>query len=250
MIAGGQGAPRPLKDVPRPVWWLLAIALALQITMQANRPAPRAEAVALEPPPALPLVRLAASGEPVPAAELLLLYLQAFDNQPGLSIPFAQLDYGHVRAWLSTALDLDPAAQYPLMMAAQLYAQVPDPGKQRMMLEWVHQAFLAAPDARWRWLAHCAIVAKHRLHDDALALRYAEDIARYAGSASDWARQMRIFFLADMGESERARVLLGGLLENHEVTDPGEIHFLTERLKNLESDERPSSPAKSRRTAP
>jgi hypothetical protein len=118
------------------------------------------------------------------------------------------------------------------------------------MLEWVHRAFLEAPDRRWRWLAHCAIVAKHRLHDQALALRYADDIARYAGAASGWARQMRIFFLEDMGEIEQAKVLLGGLLASGEVTDPHEIHFLTERLEALKNDESSPGTTKTHRGPP
>ena len=53
-----------------------------------------------------------------------------------------------------------------------------------------------------------------------LALRYAQDITQYARGASDWARQMRIFILEDMGEVESAKILLGGLLASGEVTDP------------------------------
>ena len=71
------------------------------------------------------------------------------------------------------------------------------------------------------------------MKDLPLALRYAEDIARHAGKASGWARQMRIFLLEDMGEAERAAVLLGGLLANKEVSDPQELHFLTEQLEKL-----------------
>jgi hypothetical protein len=79
-----------------------------------------------------------------------------------------------------------------------------------------------------------------------LALRYAEDITRHAGQALNWARQMRIFILEDMGETQAAAVLLGGLLAGGEVTDPAEIRFLTERLEQLKSDEKSSSPSKSR----
>jgi hypothetical protein len=67
-----------------------------------------------------------------------------------------------------------------------------------------------------------------------LALRYANDIAAHAGTASNWARQMRIFILEDLGEIESARILLGGLLANGEVQDPAEIRFLTERLRQLQ----------------
>jgi len=177
---------------------------------------------------------------------MLLLYLQAFDNQPGISIPFTDLDYGRVMAWLQAALQLDVRTGYPLMMASQLYGQVPDSGKQRAMCDFVHARFLEAPDLRWRWLAHCAIMAKHRLQDTELALSYAADITRHAGNASGWARQMQVFILEDLGETDSARILLGGLLANNEVTDPAELHFLTERLKALENAENPSKPSKSR----
>ncbi len=55
---------------------------------------------------------------------------------------------------------------------------------------------------------------------------------------------MRIFILEDLGEREAATVLLGGLLASGEVTEPKEMHFLTERLEELQVDEKPSPPTK------
>ena len=224
----------------------LAAALCLEIAWQAAAPQPAARAAALEPPLDARWLRVASFGDPIAASQLLVLYLQAFDNQPGVSIPYLDLDYDAVLAWLKTALALDPAGQYPLMMASHLYARVPDEAKARRMLDFVHQEFLKDPDRRWRWLAHAAIVAKHRLNDMPLALRYAEDITRHAGQALNWARQMRIFILEDMGETQAAAVLLGGLLAGGEVTDPAEIRFLTERLERLKADDKSSSSSKSR----
>jgi hypothetical protein len=229
------GEERTLRAVPVMVPLLLALALALQLIWHGLQAPPVARAEALPPAPAAGVLRAASFGEPVAAAQMLLLYLQAFDNQPGISIPFARLDYAQVMAWLASALQLDPRSAYPLMMASQLYGQVADPAKQRAMCEFVHARFLEAPDSRWRWLAHCAIMAKHRLQDRELALRYATDITRHAGAASGWARQMRIFILEEMGEIGSAKVLLGGLLATGEVTDPSELHFLTERLQALEA---------------
>ena len=57
---------------------------------------------------------------------------------------------------------------------------------------------------------------------------------------------MRIFLLQDMGEVERATVLLGGLLAGNEVTDPKELHFLTEQLEKLKSVDKSTGPLKSR----
>lgn len=237
---------RSVGQVPRPVLVLLAAALALQIGWQALQPKPSARAEALGVPASLPVLKAASLGEPIVLAQWLILYLQAFDNQPGISIPFKDLDYPRVIRWLETILGLDPVTEYPLMMASQLYGQVPDQAKQRLMFDFVHRKFLEDPDRRWRWLAHCAILAKHRLRDAPLALKYADDITRYARTASSWARQMRIFILEDMGELESATVLLGGLLASGEVTDPKEIHFLTRRLEELKNAEKSSSPSKNR----
>jgi hypothetical protein len=242
----GEGQ-RPIAAVPRWVLILFVAALAAYTTGRAVQPRPTAAASALEAPWPVPALRALSMGEPQAMSQFLTLYLQAFDNQPGVSIPFRALDYPRVIAWLDTALTLDPASQYSLMMASQLYGQVSDaPDKQRMMCDFVHRQFLARPDTRWRWLAHCAIMAKHRLNNLPLALRYADDIARHAGGASSWARQMRIFILEEMGETERAMVLLGGLLAGNEVTDAREIHFLAERLEKMKIAEKSALPLKNR----
>jgi hypothetical protein len=221
---------RGLSAVPLRVMVTLATALAMHIAWQTLTPAPVANPSALRSPPHVAWLRAATLGEPIAFSQTLALHLQAFDNQPGASIAFARLDHGVLLRWLAALMELDPYGHYPLMMASHIYSQVPDEPRQRQMLDFVHREFLRDPDRRWRWLAHAALVAKHRLHDMPLALRYAEDITRHARGAASWARQMRIFILEDMGESEAAAVLLGGLLESGEVTDHNEARFLTERL--------------------
>ena len=235
---------RPVNQVPRPVLVLLALALCLHAAWQALQAPPVARAEALETPPASTTLRALSLGERIGLAQLMTLYLQAFDNQAGISIPFLELDYERVIQWLDSILEMDPAGQYPLLMASQLYGQTPDPVKQRQMCDFVYRQFGRDPDRRWRWLAHCAITVKHRLNDARLALVYAEAITRDARHASNWARQMRIFILEDLGEKEAATVLLGGLLASGEVSEPKEVHFLMERLKALRDDEKPSPPTK------
>jgi hypothetical protein len=241
------GEERAIATVPRWVLVLLAAAFSLQVAWQALQPRPVARAEALGPAPAPAVLRAVALGEPIALAQLLTLYLQAFDNQPGISIPFFELDYARVAAWLGSILAIDPVGQYPLLLASQVYAQVPDPAKQRAICQFVRREFDLDPDRRWRWLAHCAIMAKHRLHDARLALGYADAITKRARGASNWARQMRIFFLEDLGELEAATVLLGGLLASGEVSDPKEIHFLTQRLEQLKHAGKSSPPSGSRR---
>jgi hypothetical protein len=239
-----RGRNRSIRCVPWQVVMLLAAALAAQLVLHASLPRPVALAQALEAPPSGHARTLVKGSEPVPGGYLTALYLQAFDNQPGISIPFRELDYTRVLAWLSALVEIDPPSQYALLMASQLYAQVPDPVRQRMMLDFVHTHFFDDPDRRWPWLAHAAIMAKHRLKDMPLALTYARAIAARALKAPAWARQMHIFILEDMGEYEAAKVLLGGLLESGQVTDTHERVLLLERLERLRNADFSSIPPK------
>ena len=235
---------RDWQFVPRPTMALLVIAAAMQFLLAASAPQPVARAADLSAPPTGAALTWMKDFDPLPAAHLLTLYLQAFDNQPGISIAFRDLDYARVREWLLTGLNLDPAGQYPLLMASQLYAQVPDRSRQRFMLEFVFEQFGIDPERRWPWLAHGAIMAKHRLNDLPLALRFAREIAQKAKRAPAWARQMHIFLLEDLGEYEAARILLGGLLASGTVTDHHERVLLLERLERLKSVENSSQGTK------
>lgn len=238
-------AQRRLTSVPRMLLVLVPLALAAQITFAVLQPRPQARAEELTSPPSSGMLRALSLGDPVALAQMLTLWLQAFDNQPGISIPFLELDYGKVEAWLQRILDLDPHGQYPLLMASQLYAEVPDEKKQRLMLDFVYREFLNDPNRRWPWLAHAAIMAKHRVKDLPLALRYAEALAKHATGPDvpHWATQMRIFIYEDMGEYETARVLLGGLLDSGVVRDEHELHLLIERLNHLKDAEKSSEPS-------
>jgi len=231
---------RSVHEVPVLVL-LLCCGLTLQILWETGQPPPQATARALPSPPRIDVLKVASLGEPEALGRLLMLWLQAFDNQPGISVPFRDLNYGHAIGWLDAILTLAPRSQYPMLAASRLYAEVPAPAKQRQMLEFVYQRFLDDPNRRWPWLAHAVVLAKHRLADLPLALRYAQAIASHAtgNDVPTWAKQMHIFVLEDMGEIESAKVLLGALLESGTVIDPDEIEFLTSRLNQLQSRARP-----------
>lgn len=176
-------------------------------------------------------------GEPEALARLAMLYLQAYDLRGANRIPYQDLDYHRLVAWLRVILELDPRSEYPLFSAARVYAEVPDPTKIRTVLEFVYREYLKDPNRRWPWLAQAAMVAKHRLHDLPLALKYADAIDRHttAPGVPVWAKQMRIFILEDMNELQAAKVILGGLLASGSIKDPAELRFLKHRLEALEA---------------
>jgi hypothetical protein len=228
---------RALGQVPRWIWLALAATLAGHVAWRAAEwhGAMRAEDLPVAPSPQA--LGLASFGEREAASRLVMLYLQAFDLGGGNALPFQRLDYARLIGWLRAAVALDPRSDYPLFSAARLYAEVDDASKSRLMLEFIHEQFLHDPNRRWQWLAHAALLAKHRLRDLPLARRYAKAIDRHTTAADVplWARQMEIFILEDLNELEAAKIMLGGLLASGAVHDAGEARFLKQRLDELEA---------------
>jgi hypothetical protein len=227
---------RPLAAVPRALWGLLAAALAAQLAWQHPGRTRAPAAADLPPAPSVQALRLAAFGEPEALARIAMLYLQSFDLGAGNALPYQRLDYQRLVAWLRNILALDPRSDYPLFSATRIYAETPDPARSRIALEFVYQEFFRDPNHRWPWLAHAALIAKHRLGDLPLARRYAVAIDGFT-TAPDvplWAKQMEVFILEDMNELEAARIMLGGLLESGAIRDPAQARFLAQRLKELE----------------
>jgi hypothetical protein len=220
---------RPLSAVPPWLLALLALCVAAQVGWHLARPEAGRGAAALGPAPHAAALRLGSFGEHEAASRLVSLHVQSFD--------VAGFDARRVIGWLEGALALDPRSAYPLFAAARVFAEAPDPARTRALLEFVHQEFLLDPERRWPWLAHAALLAKHRLRDLPLARRYAADLQRLVRSPEVpmWVTQMEIFILEDMNELEAAKIMLGGLLESGRIRDPVEARFLKERLEALEA---------------
>ena len=226
---------RPVATVPGAVRALFILSLCWQLGWSWLSPALTATAQPLPPAPAAELLQLAAFGEPQTLARLLMLWLQAYDDQPGLSIPFAELDYTRLSHWLGLLLDLDNRFQYPLLAASRVYTETPDAGSKRHMLAFVHRRFLHDPERRWPWLVHAVHVARHRLNDPQLALSYARALRLNVTSDTlpPWVAQLELFVLEDLGEAQSARILIGALLASNRLSG-NELRFLQDRLATLE----------------
>jgi hypothetical protein len=227
---------RPVADVPRPIKILLVCTLLLQILWHSLQDPVVAKAEDLAPPLSTRTYVMSSLGEPIATSKFLNLWLQAFDNQPGASISFHQLNYPRITQWLDTILELDPEGHYPMLVAARVYGSVKNPEKQRIMMDYIFYKFNENPNKYWRWLAHVIITAKHELKDNELALKYANALAEKATGKNVpyWARDMKIIVLEDMGEVEAAKILVGALIDSKEITDPYELNFLTHKIKVLE----------------
>jgi len=189
------GRERPLAAVPTWIALLLATALAAQVTSQFMQRARAPTAAELPHAPSVQALRLASLGEPAALARLAMVWLLAFDSGGGNAIAYQRLDYSRLVNWLRAILATDPRSNYPLFAAARVYAENADPAKARLVFDFIFEEFAADPNRRWLALAHAALLAKHRLHDLPLALRYAAAIQRLVNddSVPSWARQMEIF---------------------------------------------------------
>lgn len=228
---------RPVADVPRSVKVLLVMALFLQLFWHSLQEPVVAKAEDLAAPLSARTYVMSSFGEPIAASKFLNLWLQAFDNQPGASISFHQLNYPRLTQWLDTILELDPRGHYPMLVAARVYGSVKDPEKQRIMMDYIFYKFNEDPNKYWRWLAHVVITAKHELKDYDLALKYANALAEKATGKNVpyWAKDMKIIVLEDMGQVEAAKILVGALIDSKEITDPYELNFLRHKIAVLEA---------------
>jgi len=229
---------RSINSVPKPALLLLAMALCAQIMWHVSHPAAAPTAARLPPTPTLAALQLASLGEPLALSKLLLLYVQSFDDQPGVPAPFRQLDFERVRNWLELTLKLDPRGQYPLFLASRVYGETGDAVKQRVMMEFVYRQFFVDPNRRWSSLANAALTTRHRLNDLPTAERYAQALREKATGADvpHWANQMDIFMLADMQQYQRARQLLDQLIASGQITDARELQFLQERRDKIAAE--------------
>lgn len=236
MLSALLNKDRPIRDVPVSAKFFLALALVLQLIWHGQQELEEARAEDLPAPMLADAYKIASLNEPIAMSKLLNLWLQAFDNQPGMSLSFHQLDYVRITQWLDTILTLDSRGPYPMLVAARVYGRVTDKKRQRIMLDYIYKKFNENPNRHWRWLAHATTVAKHSLKDMPLALEYARALKEKATAkhVPYWARDMHFILLEDMGEIETAKVIVGALIESGEINDPYELKFLTEKIRDLE----------------
>jgi hypothetical protein len=227
---------RSWRAVPPVVIAFGAALLAARVVLTGLAPVVSESRVQdLPPVPSAATLSLAGLGDRAVLGAGLLLWLQAFDSQGGRHLSYRDLDYGRLIEWLDRIHELRPDSDYPLLLATRVYSSTPDREQMRSALEFTHRTALSDPERFWRWLAEAAVLAKHRLGDLSLGLQMARDITRRvpAGQLPHWARDLELILLQDLGEYESAYLLIQGLLDSGEITDPDELRFLRHRLEAL-----------------
>ncbi|MEO5333857.1 MAG: hypothetical protein H7839_17730 [Magnetococcus sp. YQC-5] len=225
------------RSQPTPRWLiaLVLIALVLQTTWKLLAPVPKAHMQDLDAPPSLEWLRLTTLGDPITMASFWMLWLQSFDDQAGVVVPFQKINFHHLSTWLERILALDPQSEYPLLAALRVYGFVPDPDKQRLMIDFIHRAFLADPTHRWSWLAFAALQARHRLGDHQRARLFLDDLEKNIRTQNlpFWIRGLRARILTEQHELEGAKAVIGGLML-HETVNERQKQAMETWLEKLE----------------
>ena len=227
---------QPLRVVPLLLWALLFSAMAVQVAfVKWVLPPPEAKAEALRPPPSEEILRWSSFGDEPVFARMLMLNLQGYDNQRGVSVPFRKLDYDVIGEWLDRIVKLDERADYPHFSAAKLYGVVNHEPRRRKMIEWVRKHFADRPDGRWEWMAFSTNLANYTLKDEELGLEMARDLRQKTtpGAVPLWPRQMEIWFIENTGDDKTAADMLRQQLLDGEVMEQLDYNFSYDRLNEI-----------------
>ena len=228
---------QPPQVVPLWLWALILAAVALQVSFKHTHPPQPATARDLPPTPAERVLDAAAFGDHPALSKALSMWLQAFDNQQGISLSFRELDYSLVADWLDAILTLDPRSEYPMFNATRIYSALRnDPERVRIMIGFIRENFREDPGLRWRWASAAVVLAKHHIDDPELSLAIARELHDLTADLEDvpsWAKQMKFFVSDNAEEHEDMAKLLLNLIESGQVTDPHEFILLFERLESM-----------------
>jgi len=228
---------RPLLQLPGPLLWGFLVLLAGQILFHQFRQASTAAHYqALTKPLNASVYRGIAMGSEHLMSYLLVVRLQLHDNQAGRHFSYAGIDYQLLIDWLEQITELNPASEYPMMLASRVYSQTRDHGRLRLILGFIQRRFDDNPQLHWRRLAEATVIARHQLEDLELALQMAEKLARQPATVvmPAWARDMRFLLLANLNELESAIAIIQALLQSAAVTDEDEQRFLQEKLLDFQ----------------
>jgi len=167
---------------------------------------------------------------------LLAIRLQLHDNQAGRHFRYSLIDYDVLVEWLERISDISPDIEYPMLLASRIYTQTGNQERLRKILDFIERRFDDNPQLHWRRLAEASLIAKHKLDDLELALRYAEKLSVQPASVEmpHWARDFEFLLLAEMNEFESAIAIIQALLQSGSIRDPDERLFLQKKLLDFQ----------------
>lgn len=156
--------------------------------------------------------------------------LQTAGDLGGNVTPLTEFNYALLYRWFRLLDSVDPGAQYLPTLAGYYYSQTLKTEDVRHVVQFLREHARHDPPRKWRWMAHAAWLARHRVNDVRLALDVAEELAALkVPGIPVWTKQLPAFLLADVGEKEAARDLIMAILGS-DMTLAREERFFMERF--------------------
>ena len=215
----------------------LAFVLAAQVLVGYGLLDRRAASEALAPPPSHDVALASALGDGEFFFRKGVLMLANIGVSGGVLVPMKELDYADLTGWFSLLDSFDARSMAVPYLASYWYGFTPNTADSRHVIDYLLARAAIDPQEGWRWRVQAMFLAKHRLEDLDLALAIAQDLAgRDDPRAPFWVAHMPAFILNDMGESEAALILLGGIMESKPDMTDDERAILSEAIERLNQE--------------
>jgi len=143
--------------------------------------------------------------------------------------PLKKYDYKRLSQWFLLLHGLDPASDHIPMIAAHYFGATRVPADAAEVVKYLSAVGQIPVGDKWRFLAHAAFLAQHRMNDTDLALKLAyrlTEMNQEGVSMPQWARQMPAFILAEKGDKAAAREFMSNMLVTGFAEHPEEINFM------------------------
>jgi len=147
--------------------------------------------------------------------------------------PLKNYDYAKLGKWFSLLHALDPASDHVPLIAAYYFGGTRIPKDAAVVVEYLSAVGQIPVGEKWRWLAHAAYLAQHRMNNFDLALKFAYQLVRMNRGGVEmpqWARQMPAFILNNRGDKDAARKLMSNMLMTDKARHPEEVNFMKSYL--------------------
>ncbi|MCE9508033.1 MAG: hypothetical protein K8R48_06950 [Alphaproteobacteria bacterium] len=144
--------------------------------------------------------------------------------------PLKNYDYEKLGKWFFLLHALDPASNHVPLIAAYYFGGTRVPKDVAVVVSYLSTVGQIPAGEKWRWLAHAAYLAQHRMNNPDLALKFAYKLVRMNRDEGvempQWARQMPAFILKNRGDKQAAKELMENMLVSDRATAPEEINFM------------------------
>lgn len=225
-----RAAPLPLKAV-------LLVVLGLNAALWAASSRTYAKWDGVPPPPSLAGAVTMSLGDAQFSYRYMAIELQNLGDVGRDVTPLKNYDYDALGGWFRLLYLLDPSSDHVPNIAAYYFGATRVPHDAGVIARYLGAIGNVPAGRKWRWLAQAAYLAHHVVHDDELAMTYANQLVALNKAGVDmpqWARQMPAFLLRSQGDYSAARRVMEEMLVTDKTALPEEVNlmksFLTEQL--------------------